>query len=521
MVVKAIFSECSMAFWMDVAKELADNYGWHPCYWTGAASFERHVKARFPDIIFHDNNDAVRGIPPAECSDLGFVAPDQELLKDLAYHETLALKMMDRMDPGEVFSYRERVRLYHRHLGYWLAVLDHFEPDIVVSPCTPHLVYDYILYALCQKRGVRTAMFQYTGLPDLILPVQRFEEGSTALEARYRSLRSQHSSGDVALSPRMQSFLEEGLGPYSGAIPWYTKDAFAKHNRIASVERKLVSFGKSPQSIAPTVKKAIYRLHHPVPPNYYLKQKGKKLEEPSWSNLEWRWHAMKARIRVQRLRSSYAKLVQEEPLHRPYVFVALHYQPENNTSPEGGVFVHQLRMIDLLSKSVPEGWYVYVREHPGQFLTNTKIGQSRTIDLYRDSMSLPNVKLISTLLSPFDLIDSSKAVATITGTVGWQAVVRGKPTLVFGHAWYRDCENVFYTPTRATCKEALLKIAAGYVVDYAKVRLFVRALEDVGIRGYVEPGYARTSGITREENVPAITQAILSVSDLSRGSRPR
>jgi capsule polysaccharide export protein KpsC/LpsZ len=37
----------------------------------------------------------------------------------------------------------------------------------------------------------------------------------------------------------------------------------------------------------------------------------------------------------------------------------------------------------------------------------------------------------------FELIDNCLFVATITGTVGVESVVRGKPVLVFGDPWYR------------------------------------------------------------------------------------
>ena len=33
------------------------------------------------------------------------------------------------------------------------------------------------------------------------------------------------------------------------------------------------------------------------------------------------------------------------------------------------------------------------------------------------------------------LIDKCKAVATITGTSGWEALIRGKPVLHFGYPW--------------------------------------------------------------------------------------
>ena len=200
-------------------------------------------------------------------------------------------------------------------------------------------------------------------------------------------------------------------------------------------------------------------------------------------------------------------MTQDVDFDCPYVYVALHYQPERTSSPEGEVFANQFLMVELLSKSVPDGWSVYVKEHSMQFASQS--GEcSRTTDFYDDIASLDNVKMLSLSSQPFDLIDNSRAVATVTGTVGWEALVRGKPVLTFGHAWYKDCEGVFYTPTKEICKSVLSKIKSGYKVDKKLVRLFVYVLEHVSLNAYVDPYYEEEIGISREENVATLTTAI-------------
>ena len=37
----------------------------------------------------------------------------------------------------------------------------------------------------------------------------------------------------------------------------------------------------------------------------------------------------------------------------------------------------------------------------------------------------------------------AKFVSTITGTVAWEAVTGGKPSLIFGRAWFRKLHGVF------------------------------------------------------------------------------
>lgn len=51
--------------------------------------------------------------------------------------------------------------------------------------------------------------------------------------------------------------------------------------------------------------------------------------------------------------------------------------------------------------------------------------------------------LVSKRVSTYDLLKKSQVVATISGTVGWEALTGGKPIVTFGMAWYRDFSGVY------------------------------------------------------------------------------
>jgi len=110
--------------------------------------------------------------------------------------------------------------------------------------------------------------------------------------------------------------------------------------------------------------------------------------------------------------------------------------------------------------------------------------------------------------SNFDLVDNSKAVATVTGTTGWEAVIRGKPTLVFGHAWYKDCEGASYILSEKDCREAISRINRGYAVNKDLVKLFLYALEKVAIKGYVDVGYEKVANISHKDNIAKLSENI-------------
>jgi hypothetical protein len=122
-----------------------------------------------------------------------------------------------------------------------------------------------------------------------------------------------------------------------------------------------------------------------------------------------------------------------------FVYFPLHLQPELTTAALGGPdgrYSDQISAIEQLSQIVPPGIWIYVKENPKQ------TAQQRGQLFYRRLNSLPNVKYVSREVASRVLIEKSIAVATITGTAGWEALFYGKPVLVFGNAWYLSFDGV-------------------------------------------------------------------------------
>ena len=504
MPLNVIYSECSLQIWLDIAQNLNKDYNWQPCYWTGSKNFEKNVKKRFPNVVFHTNIDAVRGIPADDCKKLSIPALDQALLNKLAFCELISLRMMNRMDRQNTFSFEERERLFDMYVRYWSGVLDFFKPDVIVSPVSPHLIYDYVLYSLCKLRKIKTIMFVQTSIDGWIYPVEHFEVGSKSINSAYEKIKNSAKKNKYKgfnLSDDAVTHLEKLSGDYNKALPFYMKKQFEQKKLGTYTFKKIV---KNPNDISNIMQKA----KHLFTRGHYIKQRHKKIEESEMKGLEYMLGKLEGINKKNRLRSYYKKLEQEVDFERPYIYFPLHYQPENTTSPVGESYANQFLIIDLLSKCMPKDWILYVKEHSSQWHMLMHGECSRTTDFYNDVALMPNAKLIPLSASNFDLIDNSKAVVTVTGTTGWEAVVRGVPALIFGHAWYKNCEGVFYTPTEEKCREVLSNIQSGYKVDKKLVRLFVNILEQNCIKAYVDLAYKNVANISYEENITALAQTI-------------
>ncbi len=509
---KVIYSGCTEKFWIHVAAQLFVECDWKPIYWIAYPPIKSLIKSKFPSVIFHSNLDAVRGIRAHQYSDVLLRPLDVEILENNRSTQLTALKMMDRIDALGSFDYHERVRLFNFQLSYWQTVLDDLQPEIVVFSVIPHMVFDYILYKLCKQCGIRTVMFESTPMQGLTFVMESFDETSQT-EKLYKKFIEDppEDIAEVPLQRETLRYLEAIMGDYE-EIPDYMRRGYKEELPIVgesseeSFIQKIFNFERYSRYFSKQKQIIINRF---TPPLNYLKQKGKKLENSQMSRWEYTLFRVKAARKMRHLERYYHQLARNVDLDIPYIYVALGFQPERTTSPMGSIFVNQYLMIDLLAKSLPDDWFLYVKEHPTQFTKSQffRAQSGRTKELYDDILALPNVSLVPMDTDSFDLIDHAKAVATVTGTVGWEAILRGKPALIFGYPWYRGCEGTFQIHTHHNCINVIEKISDGYEIDSVKLSLFIYALEQTGINASVEP-HLKVADIDDRENAERIVRSI-------------
>ena len=96
-------------------------------------------------------------------------------------------------------------------------------------------------------------------------------------------------------------------------------------------------------------------------------------------------------------------------------------------------------MRSKLDLSVP----ILVKEH---FLTFSPVlsGEvGRSSYFYDFVKSLPNTYLIDYNLNTRKLIQEAKAVATVCGSVLYEAVALGTPAIMFGHSWFEGAPGIY------------------------------------------------------------------------------
>lgn len=424
-------------------------------------------RSRFSETVFHDVGDAIHGLPADIVRDSPSAPPSESLLRELAPAESVVLTMMNKRF-GHL-SVAERKHFYYTLVRYWSAVLERYKPECIIFPLVPHTVYDFVIYALAKHLGIKTLMFTATQDFIRLIPMNDFIEGHRvirdALKQEYgRQFRIDEISEDIRRY--ITKHTEAGADPTPTNMWNLKRYRPKKSTMVLRAIRDLSILGKGF--------------------SYLRKRCGSNLQK------------------------EYARVVGAPDFTKKFVYVPLQYQPEATTSPLGGVFVDQRFLVETLAAALPPDWLVYVKEHPRQLISSgLNFSQYRYKGYYEGLATLSNVRVVPTETDTFALMDAAQAVALNTGTAGLEAVLRGKPVLVFGYAWYRDCPSIFRVDNTEECRKAFAAIQAGFSITRDSLINFFAAVDRTSFRGYLEMHTKKLSGISESENTANLTKAIL------------
>lgn len=197
----------------------------------------------------------------------------------------------------------------------------------------------------------------------------------------------------------------------------------------------------------------------------------RKRKEVFWSEKFWGYMKL---MSIKRYMNS---LSCTPNLEDKYVVYFLHVEPEASIQINT-ILESQLVVIKMLSETLPDGWTLYVKEHPAQFDVNNDPGYYHMIDMHRFKtkdfyskiVSMNNVRLVNIDVKSEVLIDHSQAVSSILGTVFYESVMKNKPVILFSDqnpiAYTMDA---FVVNTFDELKIFMEKISKGFKPNYDDV----------------------------------------------------
>lgn len=304
--------------------------------------------------------------------------------------------------------------------------------DLVIFNRPPHYGSSYILYLLAKTLRIKTLILQQSQFPN-----------------RFHYFFNQEDYGNFETSEKLFDPLDYQVNEKSESDLFYMRSVKAN-------------------------KTLLQQIHKYFNPEYRLfKELFVKSIRPTATQ---RYHLKKVFLK------NYKNAAKEDvDLNVNYIYFPLHLQPELSTDVWGGKYVDQLLALEHMSRILPKGWLIYAKENPKQNYV------MRGKSFYRRLNKLSKVKYIDKKINTYQLIENSQIVATITGTVGLEALRWKKPVIHFGWGtWYKKFNNVYEFNFELNLNEI-----ANDNVEIEYLRNDISKLSMKLAHGVIYPGYSK------------------------------
>jgi len=145
------------------------------------------------------------------------------------------------------------------------------------------------------------------------------------------------------------------------------------------------------------------------------------------------------RIYFKIISSIYFFLHEKPDLNNKYLYFPLQVQPEASTNVRSPFHANQLATIENISKSLPLGFFLYVKEHP-------KAVGMKNVEYYRYINNLPNVKFVSPHVNGKKLLRNCQLLISSGGTTNFEALAIGKKAILLDKFYYMKSKMLKYVP---------------------------------------------------------------------------
>jgi hypothetical protein len=437
-----------------------------------------------PGTVVHLAVPARDGEPAPGIDTNVFDPPSADLISKLYRTESLALTMMNRKvdtlkRPKTV---DEKKHFYYEQLRYWYGVISSLDIDLIILPSIPHNVPSFISYSIMRVLDRQSILFEWTWVSDRLLVKQDFDKQGENLSCKIKENENRNFTLSD-LSEDIREYYEFHVNPKEGVPSVYV-------GRLKEIANKYSFWNRMSQRLGAL-------MHSILDLSVFI-----KIVES-------------IRLRCDtNLKKEYEKYSQVVDLDKKFVYVPLHLQPEGSTAPLGDMFVDQLLMVKMLSSALPEGWFLYVKEHPSQWSVNKIYWFSnvRYREYYESLARIPSVVIVPVDIDTYTLMEKAQAVATVAGTASLEAVFRGKPSVIFGYPWFQCMPGIFKVSSADDCRDVFSLIKSGYTPNWQKLLNYFKSFDEVSLHGYAAifknyiKRFAKTS---QEESIEFLIQAVV------------
>lgn len=397
-----------------------------------------------------------------------------------------------RQDYASPYTHRQLLGILEENLDQFQRLFDEVKPDAVFSFICVTLG-DYLGYLFARERGIPFFSLRSTRVENYVTWATDVFEPSSVIRDRYLDSREfpekiWRQAEQFVAAARGQHLKYEGVLPVADRPP-----------KTRVLRRSLL------QSGADLLRHAGRQLaHRDFDPSYYRNPVRVTLTQQVSNRVRgWRMN--------QFLGQRWADPVAPET--GPFAFFPLHTEPEVSLLVQGRGFLNQIEVIRSLACSLPVGWKLLVKEHPAS------VGK-RPVGYYRKLLAIPNVGLVQTSRKSNEVIAHASLVLTISGTIGFEAVIQGKPVAVLGNTPFEFLPPTMVRRLTSPARYAaeIGSLLAQHAVDQAALVRYVAATVACSARADLYSALLGREGGHRDggQAGDAISQGIQAIADLAR-----
>ena len=306
------------------------------------------------------------------------------------------------------FSTNEILSITEQICRFYESFFDEVSPDFFITKLTAFYHLE-LFRIMCKYHGTKVLMLSNPKISNRNI----ISENDTKIDYI-------QNLDNVEFTPKTFDELRTDIEKMNSGLPMQKQlmgywEKHSSHSLISSLE-PLMSFLFSPETNSKT--------HY----NYYGRTKFRVVI-----------HSLKL-ILKRRIRENFLKqnFSFKPEINTPYIFLPLGIIQERHILIGAPFYTNQLEFVRMIAKSIPIGYRLLVKEHPGMWSR-----EWRSISEYKELLKIPNVTMIHPSVSEIELIKNSSLVITTAGTSGFQATLYEKPSMIFSDIFYSYLPSVF------------------------------------------------------------------------------
>ena len=320
--------------------------------------------------------------------------PDREFLKliEKKYKVDLGLlasneRFFNKFNEFYKFSPDEILLILEQECKLFEKILDEVKPDFLIMGITT-LHHNHLFYKICQARGVKILMLRQSYLRG------RYIIASRIYLLDHTDYDEKHNFGSLS---EIQNYIKKYDA--TGELVSYKKTfQNSKIKYLLSALKYLFSDNSN------------VKTHF----TYYGRTKFAVIRITLINEI-------KKKCREYFINKN---LIRNTENKKPFIYFPLHLEPERSTLISAPLFTNQIEVITNIAKSLPNGYNLYVKEHPVMSIRGW-----HSIFYYKQIMSLPNVILIHPSVKSEYIIKRSSLVISISSTSALEAGYYNKPSI--------------------------------------------------------------------------------------------